>query len=93
MSALRNDLHMPTAAVASIDGKVPVTQGIDPARLREVREGFARRGESIRAWAKRNGYKHKTVSSILSGDRKALRGISHQIAVDLGLKDGEAAND
>lgn len=55
----------------------------------EVRREFARLGVSISEWARANGYSVPLVYQVLSGTRQGLRGQSHEIAVNLGLKDGE----
>lgn len=55
----------------------------------QVREEFLRRGQSIGAWADRNGFDRTTVNQVLTGRNKATRGTGHAIAVKLGLKDGE----
>jgi gp16 family phage-associated protein len=60
----------------------------------EVRAEFARRGMSYSAWAAANGYSPNLVIAIVNDDddkpvRKCARGASHNIAVQLKLKDGE----
>lgn len=60
----------------------------------QVREEFARKGWSISGWARANSYSTGLVLEILNDDernpkRKCLRGESHNIAVALGLKQGE----
>lgn len=55
----------------------------------EVKQEFAERGLSISGWAKDRGYSQALVYQILNGSRKALRGESHKIAVELGLKTGK----
>ena len=60
----------------------------------QVRDEFARKGWSISSWARANGYSTGLVIEILKDDdrnpkRKCLRGESHNIAVALGLKQGE----
>lgn len=55
----------------------------------EVRQEFARLGCSISEWARASGYSVPLVYQVLSGTRKAMRGQSHDIAVALGLKEGE----
>lgn len=61
-----------------------------------VRAEFTSRGWSISAWAKQRGYSPQLVHSILHDNdktptRKCLRGESHNIAVELKLKDGEVS--
>lgn len=55
----------------------------------EVKQEFAERGLSISGWAKARGYSQALVYQGLNGSRKALRGESHNIAVELGLKEGK----
>ena len=60
----------------------------------EIRAEFDRKGLSYSAWAMKNGFSPSLVIAILNDDdrnpaRKCLRGTSHNIAVALGLKDGE----
>lgn len=68
-----------------------------PLKTREqVREEFARHGWTYAAWAKQRGYSPVLVSYIVndsdsSPKRKCLRGESHNIAVELGLKLGKVS--
>lgn len=60
----------------------------------QVRDEFSRRGMSISGWAKNRGYSPNLAYDIINDDdsnprRKCLRGESHNIAVELGLKEGE----
>lgn len=60
----------------------------------EVRKEFAKKGWSISGWAKSNGYSPNMAIAILADNDvnprlKCLRGDSHNIAVQLGLKEGE----
>ena len=55
---------------------------------REVKAEFDYRGESIAAWARANGYKLQSVYDVINEKRRAKRGISHDIAVKLGMKNG-----
>lgn len=60
----------------------------------QVRDDFARKGQSISGWAKDNGYSPNMVIAILADDStnprlKCLRGEAHRIAVHLEIKDGE----
>lgn len=64
----------------------------------QVRAEFARKGWSISAWAKKNGYSPNMVIAILADDEanprlKCLRGDAHNIAVSLGLKAGEISRE
>lgn len=54
----------------------------------EVRHEFEVRGLSIAAWARAHGYSAQLVYQVLGGRKRCLRGQSHQIAVELGLKRG-----
>ncbi|MCY1668604.1 DNA-binding protein [Rhizobium sp. SL86] len=52
----------------------------------QVIERFEAEGVSIKEWAQRRGYNPRTVYAVLNGSLGGKRGISHRIAVDLGLK-------
>jgi len=58
----------------------------------QVRAEFDKYGISISSWAKENGYPSALVYQVLKGDKRCLRGMSHEIAVKLGLKIGEVGN-
>lgn len=62
----------------------------------QVREDFASHGLSYAGWAKQRGYSATLVCYIVNDDdrspkRKCLRGESHNIAVDLGIKEGKVS--
>lgn len=57
-----------------------------PQKLEKARLQFAARGESIAQWARDRGYKPIMVTGVLNGRYACLRGSTHKIAVDLGLK-------
>lgn len=61
--------------------------------LKEARETFHRSGKSVKAWALENGFSVALCYEVLAGGRRCLRGQSHKIAVKLGIKDGEIAED
>lgn len=64
-----------------------------PAKLQDpsvARALFEASGLSVAEWARRKGFSTGLVYQVLEGRRKCLRGQSHQIAVALGLKQGEA---
>lgn len=58
--------------------------------IQQIKDEFAELGLSVSGWAKQRGYSQALVYQVLSGNRKALRGESHKIAVELGLKDGKS---
>lgn len=60
---------------------------------KQVRDEFASRGWTYSDWARQRGYSAALVCMIVNDDdrtpqRKCLRGESHNIAVELGLKSG-----
>lgn len=66
-----------------------------PATLSKVkkapqgREMLHRSGRSVKEWAMERGFSVSLTYAVLAGKRKCLRGQSHKIAVELGIKDGE----
>lgn len=56
------------------------------SQLETVRAQFEAEGISIRQWAREHGFKPRTVYAVLYGETKNKRGVSHDIAVALGLK-------
>lgn len=52
----------------------------------EVWEDLRQHGQSARDWALEHGFEPTLVYSVLSGNRKCLRGKSHEVAKALGLK-------
>lgn len=57
-----------------------------PKSAREVWEELRQHGQSARDWALEHGFEPTLVYSVLSGNRKCLRGKSHEVAKALGLK-------
>jgi gp16 family phage-associated protein len=55
----------------------------------QVTREFLASGRSIAEWARLNGFNVNIVYQVLRGERKAIRGQSHDIAVRLGIKNGE----
>lgn len=51
-----------------------------------VKDRLEAHGVSIAGWARENGFNVRTVYAVLHGELKAKRGVSHRIAVALGLK-------
>ena len=52
----------------------------------QVRRQFESEGISIKEWALKRGYCPRTVYAVIQGGLQCKRGVSHRIAVDLGLK-------
>lgn len=55
----------------------------------EARAELQRKGVSITAWSLANNFNPNLVQEVLGGRKKGIRGQAHQIAVKLGLKEGE----
>lgn len=58
----------------------------------QIRAEFQRKGVSIAGWATAHGFNTNLVFEVLAGRKKGVRGQSHQIAVMLGMKEGEIAD-
>jgi gp16 family phage-associated protein len=56
----------------------------------QVKKKLIQRGMTQKEWAQQNGFKQETVNRVLNGVNKGNRGVGHQIAVALGLKDPSA---
>jgi len=54
----------------------------------EARRDLERQGIPIAAWARANGFPVRAVHEVLRGRYKGRYGMSHDIAVALGLKEG-----
>lgn len=59
---------------------------IDNKTPDQVKDDFARSGQTIRNWAKSNGFAEALVYRVLNSHRIPRRGKSHEIAVKLGIK-------
>ncbi len=59
----------------------------------QAREAIQRTGVPITQWAIANGFSPNLVFEVLAGRRKPTRGQTHQIAVRLGLIEGEIVTD
>ncbi|NNA66232.1 DNA-binding protein [Pseudomonas gessardii] len=57
-----------------------------------ARTRLERKGMSVKDFAIQNGLHPSTVSAVLNGQKKCLRGEAHRAAVLLGIKDGEISN-
>ncbi len=67
-------------------------QSIPLRTVDEVRSEFDRRGVSVSAWARAHQVSAQLTYQVLAGKKRCLRGQSHDIAVLLGLKQGEVSS-
>lgn len=61
--------------------------------LQEAKENLDRSGMSIRCWALKNNFTPSLVNNVLKGKVSGRIGMSHKIAVLLGVKDGDIVED
>lgn len=59
----------------------------------QARDALKAKGISITQWAIANKFSPNLVFEVLGGRKKCVRGQAHEIAVKLGLKQGEICND
>lgn len=52
----------------------------------ELKENFAKNGQTLAQWARENGFKPRDVYLVIGGQRKGNYGKRHEIAKKLGLK-------
>lgn len=84
-------MHTDQAQIATNQGDTSDStrvRGLDRARVQRRRAELEAEGFNASAWAEKNDFCPSTVYEIMSGRRACKRGISHNIAVLLGFKDG-----
>ena len=59
----------------------------------EARADLQAKGISITQWSIANKFSPNLVFEVLGGRKKCVRGQAHEIAIKLGLKDGEICTD
>lgn len=59
----------------------------------EARAELQAKGVSITQWAVANRFSPNLVFEVLGGRKKCIRGQAHEIAVKLGIKEGELCAD
>lgn len=64
-----------------------------PRTPEDIKAEFRRKGISVSAWAVANGVTPNIVYDLLAGRRNPTRGQTHNIAVKLGLKQGEIVDE
>ncbi|HEY9925439.1 TPA: DNA-binding protein [Neisseria meningitidis] len=52
----------------------------------ELKENFAKNGQTLAQWARENSFKPRDVYLVIGGQRKGNYGKGHEIAKKLGLK-------
>lgn len=52
----------------------------------EVKALFEAAGMPISTWAEANGYDRRKVYMVINGQFKGSRGVSHEVAIKLGMK-------
>lgn len=52
----------------------------------ELKENFAKNGQTLAQWARENGFKPRDVYLVIGGQRKGNYGKGYEIAKKLGLK-------
>ncbi|MBI0095229.1 MULTISPECIES: DNA-binding protein [Gilliamella] len=57
--------------------------------IEQIKKEFLFSGMTISQWSKVHGYPYHSVQQVLSGKSNCSRGKTHEIAVLLGLKEGE----
>lgn len=67
---------------------VKSTQTDIAERAARAREWFLHTGTAVAVWSRERGYKPTLVHEVLTGRRACRRGMSHNIAVELQIKDG-----
>ncbi|NUZ06718.1 DNA-binding protein [Piscinibacter koreensis] len=53
---------------------------------KQAKAEFEERGLPISSWADERGFSRALVYAVLAGRKKGKRGVSHEIAVALGIK-------
>lgn len=81
MSLLQQAIQSGSAAPSGVTEQAPMSS-------EEVRANFRAKGINVAQWARARGFSVELTRMVLAGRRKCLRGQSHQIAVELGLKSG-----
>ena len=59
----------------------------------QVIEEMRKRGETVTTWANKNGFTEQQVRNVIYGRAKGNWGVSHAVAVRLGMKDGVIIED
>lgn len=79
----------PTASASRSDS----ARGFSPQAVAQAKARLTAKGMTYAQWADDHGFSRRLVYEILAGRRACRRGVSHRVAVALGLKDPDAAAD
>ena len=77
----------PTASASRSDS----LRGFSAHAVAQAKARLTAQGVTYAQWADERGFSRRLVYEVLAGRRACRRGVSHQVAVALGLKDPTAA--
>nr|WP_314707486.1 DNA-binding protein [uncultured Comamonas sp.] len=77
---------------ASVSSVLTALEGAPLRTSEQVRALFNESGVPISDWARERGFSVVLTRMVIAGKRKCLRGQSHQIAVELGMKRGKLSS-
>lgn len=77
---------------ASVSSVLTALEGAPLRTSEQVRALFNESGVPISDWARERGFSVVLKRMVIAGKRKCLRGQSHQIAVELGMKRGKLSS-
>lgn len=77
---------------ASVSSVLIAVEGAPLRTSEQVRALFNESGVPISDWARERGFSVVLTRMVIAGKRKCLRGQSHQIAVELGMKRGKLSS-
>ena len=68
-------------------------RGFSPQAVAQAKARLTAQGVTYAQWADERGFNRRLVYEVLAGRRVCRRGVSHQVAVALGLKDPHAGDE
>ncbi|EPR09634.1 hypothetical protein M527_07145 [Sphingobium indicum IP26] len=68
-------------------------RGFTAQAAAQAKARLTAQGISYAQWADEHGFSRRLVYEVLSGRRACRRGVSHRVAVALGLKDARSSDD
>ncbi|WP_037471204.1 DNA-binding protein [Sphingobium sp. DC-2] len=67
-------------------------RGFSPQAFAQAKARLTAQGVTYGQWADEHGFSRRLVYEVLAGRRACRRGVSHAVAVALGLKDATAGD-